>query len=191
LRPEPARYRRAVPLWTDASFASFAGTVVAECVLAAVRSATPGMPVEETATAPFAYDRFLLSHNGRVDAAELRALLDGSAAPESTCDSALLAALVWGPVADGVPLPDALAAVVSAVGGTAPGLRLNLLATDGAALVATVWGETLSVSRRDGGVLLASEPTDDDPSWQDLPDRSLVRAGPDGFAVTPLPVDEP
>ena len=53
LRPEPARYRRAVPMWTDSSYASFAGAVSSGCVLGAVRSATVGMPVEETATAPF------------------------------------------------------------------------------------------------------------------------------------------
>jgi gamma-glutamyl hercynylcysteine S-oxide hydrolase len=186
LRAEPARYRRAVPLWTDASFASFAGTVTAGCVLAAVRSATPGMPVEESATAPFAHGRFLLSHNGRADPVLLRALLDGSPVAESTCDSALLAALVWARLGAGSGLADAVAAVLAAVGRTAPSLRLNLLATDGVELAATVWGETLSASRRDGGVLLASEPTDDAPGWQDLPDRSLVRADAGGFSVTPL-----
>jgi gamma-glutamyl hercynylcysteine S-oxide hydrolase len=189
IRPEPARYRRAVPLWTDASFASFAGAVVSGCLLAAVRSATPGMPVEESATAPFCFDRFLLSHNGRADPLVLRSLLDGSAVAESTCDSALLAALVWARVGEGGPLADALAAVVEAVGGTAPSLRLNLLATDGTELAATVWGETLVACQRDGGVLLASEPIDDAPGWQDLPDRSLVRATAAGFSVTPLSLE--
>ena len=28
--------------------------------------------------------------------------------------------------------------------------------------------------RRDDGVVLASEPYDDDPDWQDIPDRHLV-----------------
>src|SRR3954462_9121614 len=48
-RPEPARWRSALPLWSDASFASVAPVLASTCVLAGVRSATAGMPVEETA----------------------------------------------------------------------------------------------------------------------------------------------
>src|SRR4051794_29684298 len=58
-RPEPARYRRAVPMWTDASFASFAGVVASGCVLAAVRNATVGMPIEESSTAPYTHGPLL------------------------------------------------------------------------------------------------------------------------------------
>jgi glutamine amidotransferase len=41
-------------------------------------------------------------------------------------------------------------------------------------MVATTWGDTLSMLRRDDGVILASEPYDDDPSWEEIPDRHLV-----------------
>ncbi|MCL9798399.1 ergothioneine biosynthesis protein EgtC, partial [Frankia sp. AgKG'84/4] len=117
LRAAPARVRRAVPMWTDASYASMAGVIASGCVLAAVRSATVGMPVEESATAPFTDGTRLLSHNGRVDPTAVRALLrerPDAAAPESTCDSALLAALVWERAAT-VPLADAVAAVVTSL----------------------------------------------------------------------------
>ena len=56
-RREPARWRSTRPLWGDASFASVAPVVSSRCVLAAVRSATVGMPIEEGATAPFASGR--------------------------------------------------------------------------------------------------------------------------------------
>lgn len=121
LRPGPARLRRAVPLWTDASYASMAGVITSGCVLAAVRSASVGMPVEESATAPFTDGTRLLSHNGRVDAAAVRALLaqhPEAPAPDSTCDSALLAALVWAE-ATRLPLADAVARVVTALGDAA------------------------------------------------------------------------
>ncbi|HMA45920.1 MAG TPA: ergothioneine biosynthesis protein EgtC [Frankiaceae bacterium] len=215
VRPEPARYRRAVPLWTDASFASLAGVVRSGCVLAAVRSASVGTPVEESATAPFQHGRVLLSHNGRVSPAALRPLLDPAAPPESGCDSALLAALLWqrldaatsaedasaraAPASGGGPvaptsaagpagaLAAALGAVVLAAAGRDPAARLNLLAADGRTLAATVWGDTLSVRRGPaGGLLLASEPTDDGPGWTDLPDRCVVGASPHGLAVTRL-----
>jgi glutamine amidotransferase len=64
-----------------------------------------------------------------------------------------------------------------------PAARLNLLATDGTRLVATTWGDTLSVLTTEDGVALASEPWDDDPAWTDVPDRHLVVATPDGVSL--------
>jgi glutamine amidotransferase len=49
----PIRYRRAVPMWSDPSFTTLAREVRTSAVLAAVRSATPGLPVMDTACAPF------------------------------------------------------------------------------------------------------------------------------------------
>jgi glutamine amidotransferase len=172
-RTEPARWRSARPLWGDASFASLAPVIESGCVLAAVRSATVGMPIEDSAAAPFADGRWLLSHNGRVD----RAVLPASAAAESTVDSALLAALVF------ERGPERLADVVREVAAADPAARLNLLATDGTRLVATTWGDTLSVLTTEDGVALASEPWDEDPAWTDVPDRHLVVATPDGVSM--------
>jgi gamma-glutamyl hercynylcysteine S-oxide hydrolase len=177
-RPEPARWRSARPLWTDASFASVAPVISSGCVLAAVRSATVGMPVEESAAAPFADGRWLLSHNGRVD----RAVLPPARDAESTVDSALLAALVF---ARG---PETLGATVREVAALDPAARLNLLVTDGGRLLATTWGDTLSVLTTPEGTALASEPWDDDPAWTDVPDRHLVEVTPDGVSLTPLEV---
>src|SRR2546423_8968256 len=53
VRREPARYRSARPIWADRSFASIAGVVSSTAVLAAVRSATPPSPVEQTGSPPF------------------------------------------------------------------------------------------------------------------------------------------
>ncbi|MCL9760676.1 ergothioneine biosynthesis protein EgtC [Frankia sp. AiPa1] len=117
-RAEPARYRRAVPMWTDASYASIAGVIASGCVLAAVRNASVGMPVEESATAPFTDGIRLLSHNGRVDPSAVRALLakhPDAPPPDSACDSALVAALLWEHAAQ-LPLADAVATVVTALG---------------------------------------------------------------------------
>jgi glutamine amidotransferase len=86
----PARWRSARPLWSDASFASVSPALSSGCVVAAVRSATVGMPPDETAAAPFLHDGWLVSHNGRVD----RTVLPPRSDAESVCDSALLAAHV-------------------------------------------------------------------------------------------------
>src|SRR5918992_2859505 len=66
VRPEPVRYRRAQAVWTDASFASLAPTISASCVLAAVRSATPGFGHDESCAPPFTHGTWLYSHNGRL-----------------------------------------------------------------------------------------------------------------------------
>lgn len=172
----PRRWRSATPLWGDASLASVAPVLRSGCVVAAVRSATVGMPIEPSASAPFTDGEWLLSHNGVVDRAVLPATRDA----ESTVDSAILAAHIF---TEGL---DNLAKTVSRVGAADPGARLNILAANGSRLLATVWGETLSVLRRADGVVLASEPYDDDPQWQDIGDRSLVEVTAAGIDVTAL-----
>jgi glutamine amidotransferase len=202
-RAQPARYRRAVPMWTDASFASFAGVVASGCVLAAVRDATVGMPIEESATAPFTHGPLLLSHNGRVSVDVLLALLAArpdAPPPDSRCDSALLAALVWERALSGAGLAAAVAEVVTTVGakasaraasraagdaGQQPASRLNLLVTDGRQIVATTWDDTLYYRVTREGVLVASEPDDDAPTgpaptgtdvWVEVPNHHLLVA---------------
>lgn len=172
----PRRWRSDKPLWGDASFASVAPALSSGCVVAAVRSATIGMPIEPSASAPFTDGRWLLSHNGVVD----RAVLPLSAVAESTVDSALLAALVF---QRGM---DVLGDTIAEVGALDPNARLNILAANGSRLVATTWGDTLSMLRLPDGVVLASEPYDDDPGWADIPDRHLVTVAGSDVELTPL-----
>ena len=172
----PRRWRSAAPLWGDASLASVAPALHSGCVVAAVRSATVGMPIEPSASAPFTDGEWLLSHNGVVD----RAVLPLSRTAESTVDSAILATHIF---ARGL---DALADTVREVAESDPSARLNILAANGSRLLATVWGDTLSVLCRPDGVVLASEPYDDHEDWQDIPDRHLVEVTAAGVATTPL-----
>lgn len=172
----PRRWRSATPLWGDASFASVAPALVSGCMVAAVRSASVGMSIEPSASAPFTDGTWLLSHNGIVD----RAVLPATRQAESTNDSALLAALIFD---RGV---DRLADTIAGVAADDPNARLNILAANGSRLVATTWGDTLSVLRRDDGVVLASEPYDDDPAWQEIPDRHLVEVINERVQLTPL-----
>jgi gamma-glutamyl hercynylcysteine S-oxide hydrolase len=172
----PRRWRSAAPLWGDVSFASVAPALRSHCVVAAVRSATVGMPIDASATAPFSDGQSLLSHNGVVD----RDVLPASSAAESVCDSALLAALIFD---RGL---DALGETIAKVGSDDPNARLNIVAANGSRLLATTWGDTLSILRRDDGVVLASEPYDDQPGWEDVPDRHLVEVTAEHVALTAL-----
>ncbi|OBK20452.1 ergothioneine biosynthesis protein EgtC [Mycobacterium asiaticum] len=175
-RTTPRRWRSPAPLWGDASFESVAPALRSHCVVAAVRSATIGMPIEASATAPFTDGQWLLSHNGVVD----RAVLQPHSRAESVCDSAILAAMIF---ERGL---DALGDTINEVGTADPLARLNILAANGSRLIATAWGDTLSVLRRPDGVVLASEPYDDDPDWEDVPDRHLVEVTADGVTLTAL-----
>jgi gamma-glutamyl hercynylcysteine S-oxide hydrolase len=175
-RADPARWRSNRPLWSDASFASVAPVIFSGCVLAAVRSATAGMPADETAAAPFLSGRWLLSHNGVVD----RAVLGPHPAAESVCDSALLAAHVFGFG------PERVGDFVTALGRRDPRARVNLLLTDGRRVLATRWNDSLSVLRTGDGVAVASEPYDDDPRWADVPEHHLVEVTADAVAITDL-----
>lgn len=172
----PRRWRSAAPLWGDVSFDSVAPALHSHCVVAAVRSATVGMPIEASATAPFTDGQWLLSHNGVVD----RDVLPLRGAAESICDSAVLAALIF---ERGL---DALGQTIAQVGEADPGARLNILAANGSRLIATTWGDTLSILRLDHGVVLASEPYDDQPGWADVPDRHLVEVTAQRVTMTAL-----
>ena len=172
----PRRWRSAAPLWGDTSFDSVAPALRSHCVVAAVRSATVGMPIEISATAPFTDGRWLLSHNGVVD----RTVLPQTSSAESVCDSAMLAAVIF---ARGL---DALSDTIVEFGTADPIARLNILAANGSRLLAPAWGDTLSILRRDDGVVLASEPYDDDSDWEDVPDRHLVDVTAKGVTMTAL-----
>ncbi|MFE0368338.1 ergothioneine biosynthesis protein EgtC [Streptomyces tendae] len=192
--PVPARYRRAGPIWADQSFADLARVVRTGALLAAVRDATLAGADAEAAAAPFAAGTWLFSHNGAV------AGWPGSLAPvaatlppgellslEARNDSALVWALVLARLRAGDDEGRAMAETVLEVAAAAPASRLNLLLTNGSAITATTWGDTLwYLSRPGGGTVVASEPYDDDPRWQEVPDRTLLAASGTDVRLTPL-----
>jgi gamma-glutamyl hercynylcysteine S-oxide hydrolase len=191
--PEPARYRRAGPVWADPSFADLARVTRSGAVLAAVRSATAGTEPGEAAAAPFAGGRWLFSHNGVLTgwpaaAAGLAAALppaDLIALPARS-DSALLWALVRARLTAGATLGEALAGTLADLAAQRLGGRFNFLLTDGETVAATAAGDTLCYRSGPGQVLVASEPGDDGPGWAGIPDGSLLEATAAGVRITPL-----
>lgn len=148
---EPVRYRRATPIWSDAGLPALSRCTVSGAVLAAVRSATVGMPVSEAAAAPFAEGRWLFSHNGvvagwpdSVVALAARLPLRDLLTLDAGTDACLLWALVRDRLRAGTGPVRALAGTVARVAEAAPGSRLNLLLTDGATVVASTLGHALS-----------------------------------------------
>ena len=192
--PVPARYRREGPIWADRSFADLARVTRSTAILAAVRSATEGTAVGAEAAAPYGQGPWLLSLNGAISGwpdsvAELAARRLSPVellSLEARCDTALVWALVLRQLRDGADPADALATVVADIAAHTTA-RLNLLLTDGATIAATTCGHALSWRRTpDSGVLVASEPLDDDPGWQPVPERSLLVAAPTAVTVSAL-----
>ncbi|WP_131736148.1 ergothioneine biosynthesis protein EgtC [Actinomadura roseirufa] len=191
---EAVRFRRAQPIWTDQSFREIAGAVRTSRAVAAVRSATSGFPVDESCAQPLRAGTWLFSHNGKIEdyagvEGKLRELAgDLAAVPDARAplDSAPLFALAVHHWREGRPLGEGLAAVVAEVTGLTAG-RYNLLACDGTTLAATTWGDSLFVRADGEEIRIASEPLDDGPGWQAVPDRSLVTAGlASGVRIDPL-----
>lgn len=189
----PVRYRRATPIWSDAALPALAAQTRAGAVLAAIRSATEGMPVVETAAAPFAEGPWLFSHNGVVrgwpdtlgplaEKLPVRDLLT----LDAPTDSALLWALVRDRLRAGAAPGEAVAETVLAVSAAAPGSRLNLLLTDGRQLAASTAGHALSVRTDATSVLVSSEPLDPGPAWRAVPDDRLVVATASTLDITTL-----
>lgn len=192
---EPALLRRAVPMWTDTALPRLASEVSSGAVLAAVRSATVGMPVVETATAPFAHGPWLFSHNGVVRGWPSSVVPLATTLPveslltmDAPTDAALLWALLRHRLSLGDKPADAVASLVAAVERAAPGSRLNLLLTDGQVIVGTTWTHSLWVSASPSGVAVASEPYDQAPSWREIPDHHLVVATTSTVDITEIGV---
>jgi glutamine amidotransferase len=109
---------------------------------------------------------------------------------EAMVDSAFLWALVLDRLRAGIAMGAALAQTVEAVeaaGGTG---RFNFLLTDGHSIAATACGDTLwyrpSGEGASASATVASEPSDDEPGWTEVPDRHLLTATARGVRVRPL-----
>ncbi len=185
ISPTPARYRTAAPMWSDASFRSVAQVVRSRAIVAAARSATPPSPIVDTGNAPFTSGPWLFSLNGFVTGfhgevgEELRRAVSHERAIgiEGTTDTEVLFALLLDQLDEGATPGEALSSVIAQVLERAEG-KLNLLLADGTRITASACGNSLftlvdsGLAR--GGVLVASEPLDDDPAWQQMPAGSLV-----------------
>lgn len=155
---EPALYRSGRSIWADRSFASLADKLASRSIFAAVRNATPGLPVEDSGVPPFGSGPYLCMHNGALEGFRhtLMRELRGSLSDEAyagllgVTDSETIFAdlcdrlgVSGGLPASGTPDADALAEAlaetvrhVSDVAGLA-GVQatLNLSVTDGSSMV--------------------------------------------------------
>ena len=186
---QPTRYRTTVSLRIDREFT--AAETHASSLLAAVRLASPGLALERDNTAPFVSGSLAFSLNGYGfrdgREARLRAALphERAARLEGDSDTEVLFALVLERLESGATAGEALRDV-TALAEPDDDLHLNLLLTDGRAIAATAWGNSLFTRDAGDAVLVASEPLDEDAGWTRVPERSLVEAQPGAVTITRL-----
>jgi dimethylhistidine N-methyltransferase len=214
--PEPARYRRSGPIWADDGLPDLARVTKTKAMLCAVRSASLGTDSGPSACAPYGEGRWLFSLNGKLfgwsDAVASphpgRLRPDTGASPEATaavlklaeslpaadllglqsrCDTSLIWALVRRRLRAGEEPAAALAGTITEIESAGGAGRFNLLLTDGEVIAATAAGDSLYYQQRKDGVIVASEPSDDEAEWQEVPQRSVLEATATTVSLAPLP----
>jgi glutamine amidotransferase len=205
---EPAVYRSDDPLWSDRSFASIAPKIRARTILAAVRSATPDLPVEESGVPPFASGPFMFAHNGAIEGFRRTAMrtLRDTLSDESyagllgTTDSetifaGLLDRLREGPTDLTGATAETIQDVTRVCGELGVRATLNLAVTDGGSMAFTRYsthGPSNSLYFVEdgedfpGAVVVASECLADDAGWRAVPDRHLLMVEEGGASLRPL-----
>lgn len=207
-RGDPLRYVSERPPWADPNLPGLSRRLEAPALLAAVRSATPGIPFSPGAVAPFVHGRLAGAHNGflgafrestgRMLAARLPDDLYG--ALDVVSDSLLLFLTVAKYAREGRGLTEAVRAAltdtVEVCEHAGAPAALNLLVGDGEQIVGarashgTTEQNSLSLlqggPRWPGATLVASEPLDEDGGWEAVPEDHLVTVTPDGATVQAL-----
>ena len=187
------RHRTATAIWEDPGLDAIAARERSGAVLAAVRLASPGLPVEASGNAPFTDGTWLFSLNGRVDGWHdgvgdaLRAAVTRRRAEriEGLADSEVCFALTLDQIDAGATPGEALRTVVDDIVARTTGW-LNFLITDGRSIAATAWENSLFTRVGDDGTIVASEPLDDHADWQRVPDHTLVAVEGRSIISTPL-----
>lgn len=187
----PARYRTATPMWADRRFREIADFIGSGHVIAAVRNASPGSPIEETGSSPFIRRGYAFTHNGFVSdfrnglGEDLRRQVNDRNARSilGSADSEVLFAMLLDLLDEGASMVNALGELLDDLNDHGAAGKFNFMLSDGTTLVATREGNSLftlerRVPRPDGpdGVerVVASEPYDDEPDWREVPDHSFV-----------------
>lgn len=63
----PFTYKNTLPIWNDMNLPNLSRYIESNCILANVRSATPGLPIDMSNCQPFQQDQILGMHNGFIE----------------------------------------------------------------------------------------------------------------------------
>lgn len=208
---EPLRYVSDRPPWSDPNLPGLSARLDGQAIVAAVRSATPGVPFGPGHVAPFTFGALAFAHNGwlgrfrEATGRELGSLLpDHLHARYDTVNDSLMVFLTLVRHLEEAPagglagaVRRTVAEVVAVCDGHGAEATLNLVVGDGQLIVAARASHRVEANNPlytcqggaawPGGVLVASEPLDDGP-WDALDEGSMVEIEPNGATVSKLEV---
>ena len=199
LEPTPCIYTNIVPIWNDRNLPGLSRHIASDCILATVRSATPGFGLDQSNCQPFSYGRLAFMHNGFIEKSRegvlrtMRAALRDEyyrliqGATDSEHIFALLLNFLHGqehtPQAYAAALRQTVTQLVAWTRSQAIHMALNIVLSDGAHIVALRFA-TLSPAPslyyiRNGpdfsdAVVIASEKLSADPGWKAVPEGQMV-----------------
>lgn len=198
---DPIRYVTPAAPWQDPNLTGLARRLRGTTLLAAVRSATPGIPHGVADVAPFVMGEFAAVHNGFISGfrgAIGRRLVahlpdDLHRHLDTMNDSKLLFLFVMAHHRDTLEqaMQSALSAIADIVHDHGASATLNLVVARRGEVVAARHSigddvNSLYVATDDGGHWIVSEPLDDASDWKPVPEHHLVRITPDSVSITPV-----
>jgi ergothioneine biosynthesis protein EgtC len=205
----PFTYKNVLPIWSDINLTHLSHYIESSCMLANVRSATPGQPVDLSNCQPFSHGQLLGIHNGYIE--NFRASLYRPMRQEladryyqaigGTTDSEHIFALLWHNMqrSPSFSLAEALQNTLMQIlrWSRDYGVRvsLNLVLSDGKQLVACrcasyapapslYWLQSDSWQdaahrKFPNSVVVASEALFADKAWISFPENSILSVSPD------------
>lgn len=195
-REGPGRYRSVRPAWGDENLLSLCEQIRSPLFAGHIRAATSGQ-VSEANCHPFAVGRHMFLHNGEIGGFHrirrpVEALISDELYAqrygENDSEAIFLIALGRGLDTDpGGAMASTLSDIVALMEEeqVEEPVYFAAIYTDGTTLYAFRWasshiGPTLYHREVDTGVVIASEPYDDDhAAWHAVPEDSMITVGPD------------
>jgi glutamine amidotransferase len=201
----PRRIAETRPIWHDGELEDTLSGLTSTCILAALRNATPGQPVDRAGLLPLVHDRFSFILNGFIPdfhtghMRELRAALpdDLYAALRGSSDAETLFLSAVALVREGAGLSGALEEVARRVQGQvgkveaqmnmvlADGERIGVLRSSTVLLTNSLY-TSRSVSFAPEGVVLAAEALDPGAAWTPVDGHHRLDIGPEGLSDAEL-----
>ncbi|AFY37517.1 hypothetical protein Lepto7376_1154 [[Leptolyngbya] sp. PCC 7376] len=184
----PYTYKSLLPIWSDINLPQISRYLESNCVLAYVRSATPGLPVDLSNCQPFVADNLMFIHNGYINNFRktlyrpIRSQLNDDLYQniQGTTDSEHLFALILNHYKDclKIAILKALEELTNWANTYQTHFSANIVLSDGKQLFATRYSHnaavpTLYFCEEPEGIILASEPLNDK-AWQSFPEQSLI-----------------
>ena len=199
LEPTPCVYTNIVPIWNDRNLPDLGRHIASDCILANVRSATPGFGLDQSNCQPFSYGRLSFLHNGFIENScdgvlrkmrealrdEYYRLIKG--ATDSEHVFALILNFLHGqeatPQAYVTALQQTIAQLLDWTQGQEMHMALNIALSDGEHVVALRFANTSPApslyylcngEEFPDSVVIASEKLSSDPGWQSVPEGHMV-----------------